>query len=33
MDGPIEFAGGEVENPVARAIIAVPNEQAPKCIM
>jgi cobalamin-dependent methionine synthase I len=28
MDGPNEFAGGEVENPIARAIIAVSNEHA-----
>jgi hypothetical protein len=33
MDGPNKFAGGEVENSVARAMIAVPDEQAPKCIM
>jgi hypothetical protein len=28
MDGPNEFSSGEVENIVARAIIAIPNEHA-----
>jgi hypothetical protein len=28
MDGPNEFAGGEVEIPVARAIIALPTGHA-----
>jgi hypothetical protein len=28
MDGPNEFAGGEVGKPIAQAIIAIPDEHA-----
>jgi hypothetical protein len=31
MDGPNEFAGSEVEKPIAGAIIAIPDEHAPEC--
>jgi hypothetical protein len=30
MDCANEFAGGKIENPVSRAIIAVPNEHVAK---